>query len=211
MSNTLSSKASILSSSEIFFTLILSHFFLSNDKLNKKKIAGLLFGIIGIVLINVMNGEKLSWFFSLTGEGFLVMTSLLTAISSIIIKKEGSQFNLIRITGWQFLLGGILLTFFGYGKTQHMLSFTWGAAGLLFYLSLLSAVAFTIWFLLLQFNCASEITVYKLALPIFGAILSMLFLQNEQFTWAIGAGLAFVVLGILIANSSGRTSNQLPT
>ena len=200
ISNTTSAKTSILSSSEIFFTVILSHIFLKNEKIDLKKIMGLIIGTIGIISINTINDKGIEWSFSFFGEGFVLLTSLFISISLILIKKTSNRINLLRVNGWQLVLGGISLALFGFGGDPHIIGFTWKAVILLVYMALLSAAAFSIWFFLLQSNPATEVTIYKLALPVFGAILSVLVLEDEQFTWALGIGLVLVVIGIIIAN-----------
>ena len=202
MANTTSAKASILSSAEIFFTIVLTHFMFKNDRLTIRKITGLILGLMGIVAVNMTSSGKTVWSFSFNGEGFLLLTSLFVAVAFIIIKKHSEWINMLRINGWQLVLGGILLGIFGYSGSHKVIGFTLESAGLLLYMALLSAVAFSVWFELLKHNRASEVTIYKFALPVFGALLSVIVLPQEQITWLTGFGLTFVAAGIAVSNLS---------
>ena len=155
MAHTQAAKASILSSLDVFFTMLLSHVVFRDDKLTIQKDLGLLLGMAGIVVINLSRGS-ISGSFSFTGEGLLVMASLLMSAAFIIIKKQSKTINLMRVNGWQHAIGGLLLGTLGYGGETQMIRFTGCSAGLLLYLVAVSAVTFSVWFLLLKHNKASE-------------------------------------------------------
>jgi drug/metabolite transporter (DMT)-like permease len=53
LSNTTGIKAAIITSSGSFFLVIISHYLFKNDKINIKKILGLLLGFTGVLLINL--------------------------------------------------------------------------------------------------------------------------------------------------------------
>jgi len=77
------------------------------------------------------------------------------------------------------------------------------AAGipLIIYMALISSVSYSIWGILLKYNPVSSVTIYGFTNPIFGAILSAVFLAewntiNIQYLVALG----LVSLGIYIVN-----------
>ncbi len=202
ISNTAASKASILTAAELFMTTGIAHFFFRDDRLNLRKILGLVFGFAGIIAANLSSLQNFSWAFSIDGEGFVLISSFFISASFIYVKKKGGHRDLLRINGWQLFLGGVLLIATGWTGSAGSLSFTWESAGLLCYLAMLSAAAFSIWFLLLKYNHASEVSIYKSTMPVIGVAISVMIISGEQLTWFALAGLLLVVAGIMITNAN---------
>ncbi len=63
-------QGSILSSSETFLTVFLAHFFYKNDRLDWKKMIGILAGVAGIMMANW--GQDFQFGFQWTGEGYMI-------------------------------------------------------------------------------------------------------------------------------------------
>ena len=72
------------------------------------------------------------------------------------------------------------------------------------YLALLSAVAFSLWSLLLKHNRVSQVTIYNFTVPVFGAALSALFLGEQLLDWHYLAALILVCLGIWLVTRESR-------
>lgn len=192
-------QGAILNSSGTFFTVILAHYFYVNDKMNWKKTIGLIAGFAGIVVANWGQGFELS--FTFTGEGFMILSGLTSAIATIIAKELAKGIHPFAITGWQLSLGAIILLIVGLPNLrENAIVFTPFGWGLFIYSALLSAVAFALWYSLLKYNPAGEITMYKFIVPVSGAILSSIFIPGEKLTLMTIAALALVALGIIIVN-----------
>lgn len=201
LGNTSGIKASILQSASTFMMVILAHFTFKDDRLNKYKVIALLFGFAGIIVANLSKGFDLN--FKLSGEGFMLISSTLGAIGTILVKKKGGKMSPVVLTCGQMILGSIVLLIVGrLGMTQP-LQWTPLALGLLIYTGFLSSTAFTLWYFLLKYNKAGEMAVYRLFIPIMGSILSAIFLPGEGFTVNLIMGLVLVVMGIYILNKSG--------
>ena len=54
------------------------------------------------------------------------------------------------------------------------------AVVLLLYLGLISAVAYTLWSILLKYNPVSRVTVFGFMIPVFGVLLSAVFFRGKQ-------------------------------
>lgn len=195
VANTTGTKSAILQASTTFFVVILSHFIFKDDKINFKKIAALILGFGGIIVANLGKGFDLN--FSFKGEFFLLISTFLGAIGIILVRKYGQKMSSFVICSAQMIIGGLFLLIFGKSGMTEPLIFTTKAKFLLIYASFLSAVAFVLWYKLLQNYKVGEISVLKLFTPIFGAILSSIFL-GEVFTINILLGLILVILGILV-------------
>jgi drug/metabolite transporter (DMT)-like permease len=68
LAHTTAVKTSILSSTLVFFSVLLAHFIYANDKLTPRKILGVLAGFAGVVAVNFGAGA-FDFHFSLDGEG----------------------------------------------------------------------------------------------------------------------------------------------
>ena len=78
--------------------------------------------------------------------------------------------------------------------------FTWKSAALLFYMALLSTVAFSLWTLLLKYNPVGKVAVYGFTIPIFGVLLSGILLGETIFSVKYLAALLFVSGGVILVN-----------
>lgn len=205
LANTSGMKGAILQSSSIFFIVLLAHFYYKNDRLSWSKIFGLAAGFAGIVLINW--GESFSLEFSITGEGFLVMAGLTSAVAMIIAKELTQDIDAFVLTAWQMIIGAILLFITGYlYQGTILLPFTYLVLGLLIYSAFLSAAAFSLWYAVLKYNKAGEIAVYRFAIPVSGAILSAGFIPGENLNILVIGALILVTAGIMTVNRSSESS-----
>ncbi len=202
--NTTGVKASILVSSSVFVVVIAAHFVFKTDKLSWKKIIGLVMGFSGVVLVNFSLLDSSLFSFKLTGEGFIAISSLFGAATTILIRKNAGKVDPVKLNGWQLFFGGLLLSAVGFSGYPHLPALDLGSGLLLVYLAALSAVAFTLWFILLKYHNASTLTQYKFAVPIFGSILSVIFIAGEHMGVEIIAAIALVALGAFIVNKQDR-------
>lgn len=192
-------KGAILASSGTFFVVILAHFIYKDDKLNLKKIVGLISGFVGILLVN-WGKAGLSLTFNVRGEGFLIIAGLVSAFGTIIAKRLSRNIHPFIVTAWQMLLGSSVLLTIGFGGTKEFLNFSPLTLGLLLYAAFLSATAFSLWYALLKYNRAGEISLYKFMIPVSGSFLSALLIPKEDFTLYMIAALGLVALGIVFVN-----------
>lgn len=207
LANVTGMQGAILNSSGTFFTVLLAHFFYVNDKMTIQKAIGLLAGFGGIIIANW--GQGFSFQFTFTGEGFMILSGVTSAVATIMAKELAKGIHPFAITGWQFTLGAIVLLIIGLPQLgENAIVFTPFGWGLFIYSALLSAVAFALWYSLLKYNPAGEITMYKFIVPVSGSILSTLFVPGESITPAILFALALVALGIIIVNMKPQNNRN---
>jgi len=209
LANTTGIKASVIASSGTFFTIILAHYWYKDDKMNFRKILGLILGFIGIIIVNwSKNDSTVNLFdFKFVGEGFLLLTGLASALSTLYGKKISSQMNPVIANCYQLCLGSIVLILIGLiGGKGFFLVFTLKAFILLIYSAFLSAISFTLWYTMLKYNKASEVAIYKFLVPVFGSILSVIFI-GEIFTIQVIEGMVLASLGIYLVNKKKVDNN----
>jgi drug/metabolite transporter (DMT)-like permease len=192
-------KGSILNSTGNFFAVFLAHIFFNNDRLNLPKICGCILGFAGVVLCCIDSSFDFS--FTFLGDGFIIIAALMFAIGSIISKKLAQRIDSAVLTGWQLIAGGVALAAVGLvmGGSIHFASAK--AVGIMAYLAMLSAVAFTLWTVLLKHNPVGKIAVYNFLNPVFGVLLSGVLLGENIFSPRTVAALALVCAGIYVVNS----------
>jgi drug/metabolite transporter (DMT)-like permease len=68
----------------------------------------------------------------------------------------------------------------------------------------LSSVAFALWTILLKYNRVGMVTIFTFLIPIFGAILSAIFLGESILEWKNLLALGLVCSGIWLVNRENR-------
>lgn len=199
LANTTGVKGSIMNSTGTFFSIILAHYIYKNDSLNKQKIIACIIGFIGVMIVN-FSVDLLKFSFSFTGEGFVILSALVFAGSSIYSKKLTKTMDVMVVIGYSLFIGGLILTMIGIVSGGRVYNFTMKSSLLLTYMGFLSAVAFTLWTLLLKHNKVSTVSVFNFLTPIFGAILSSIFLKENILEFKNIIALVLVCLGIWLAN-----------
>lgn len=202
-------KSAILNSVGNFLVVILAHFIYTNDRLNFGKVLGLIAGLAGIVLVNWQPGTTIGWVFSLRGEGFLVLAGLTSAIGTFWAKSLSKTLNPVTVNAYQLTFGSLLLLVLGIPTLlAGRLTLTPLFWALFIYSAFLSAAAFSIWYTLLKYNKAGEVTIYRFVIPISGAILSAILLPDERLTISILAALILVAVGISAVNHWQRSDAE---
>ena len=206
LSNLSGSKGSILNATGTFFVVILSHFLLKNEKLNMNKIVGCLVGFAGIVLINLTGDTDLH--FSVTGEGFMVLAALSFALGSVYSKMIVKNMDPLLLTGYQLSFGGVLLLLVGFLQGGRLGTLTPEGLLIFAYLVFISAAGFGIWTLLIKYNEVTKISIFNCLTPVFGTVLSGIFLSEEILKLKNFIALLLVVAGIYLVNTYGTGSKN---
>lgn len=199
LAHTTGMKGSILNGAGSFFALLLAHFAYRDDKLNLQKILGCAVGFAGVVTIN-WNSNTTQGGFSLLGEGFVLLAAAAFAVGFLLSRRATQKISAQTASGWQLFLGGMILIFFGIAGGGSIPNVSQQGVIMLLYLAFLSAVAFTVWSLLLQYNPVGKIAVFHFLTPIFGVLLSALLLGESLSGARDLLALVFVCTGIAIVN-----------
>ncbi|MFT8348634.1 DMT family transporter [Clostridium saccharoperbutylacetonicum] len=198
LSYTTGVRGSIINGTGTFISIILAHFIYKNDKLNFNKIAGCIIGFVGVIIVN-LNGQSLGGSsFTFKGEGFVMIAAIIFAGSAIYGKRVTQNQEPPVVTGFQLFIGGIILTILGFTLRGSLEGFTIKSTVLLIYMALLSSVAFAVWTELLKYNKVGIISVFNFLVPIFGTLLSAIFLGENIFDIKILIALILVCYGIFL-------------
>lgn len=201
VANTSGVRGSIIVGANSLFVILIAGLLFRQERLTRRKIAGCLVGLAGVAAANLGLGG-LGGSFCLTGEGFVLCSSLSYAFSTIFMKRYARGENPVMLSGYQFMLGGVILTALGFLMGGRTGSFTLPAFGILFYLAVVSAAAYSVWGILLKYHPASRVAIYGFMNPVIGVLLSAALLGEggQAFSLKNLAALALVCSGIVIVN-----------
>lgn len=199
-------RGSIIISSNVFFAILLASLLFRQESLTRSKALGCLLGFAGVVLINLTD-DMFSGGLTLQGEGFMVLAALCSAMASVLFKRYAGMESSSVLSGYQFLVGGLTLAAAGLLLGGRLDSQSlWASTALILYMALLSAVAQTLWALLLRWNPVSRVTVYQFLTPVCGVLLSVLLLREDSQVPPLQclAALVLVSGGILVLNRAPK-------
>lgn len=200
LAHTTGVKASIIEGVNVFIAILVASLIFRQETLSGNKLWGCVIGFLGVVLVN-LTGQGLDLHFTLTGEGFIFLSTVAYAFSSVYLKRYSEEENTVVLSGYQFLVGGCIMILCGYLAGGSLVVWTKEGAAMLLYLAFVSAAAYSLWGILLKYNPVSRVAVFGFMNPVFGVILSGILLKEEG---SIGfmslAALVLVCVGIYMVN-----------
>lgn len=192
-------KSSVLNGTVSFFGVLLAHFIYRNDRLSWAKSAGCLVGFAGVLVVNVGH-DVLGFNFTLLGEGFIVLSAFFMAAGMIYGKGISQRLDSTVMTAHQLTIGGLVMLLAGWWMGGELAGLTVGSFLIMTYLVLNSSVTYTLWSLLLKYNRVGMVSVFNFLVPIFGALLSAIFLGETVMELKNLVALALVCSGIWLVN-----------
>lgn len=204
LANTTGVKASIIEGFNVFISILVASLIFHQENLNLKKVLGSIVGFIGVILVN-MTGEGLNFSFKFNGEGFILISTIAYAFSSVLIKDYSKYESPVTLSGYQFAVGGIIMIIIGVLFGGKISITNIGQVSILLYLAFISAMAYSLWGILLKFNSVSRVTVFGFMNPVFGVILSTILLKETQAVSLLSViALIMVCCGIYIVNKDNN-------
>ena len=204
LAHTTGVKSSILNGISVFVTIMLAALVFKQEKLTVVKLLGSILGFSGIVLVN-LTGAGLDFSFHMQGEAMIILSTVCYGISSALIRIYGKDENPVVLSGYQFTLGGFVMMIIGYLTGGRLDVWTGKGIAIVIYLAFVSAIAYTVWSLLLHHNNVSKVAVFGCLNPVFGAILSAMILKESGQSFGIKEIIALVLIsgGIFIVQKEG--------
>lgn len=199
LAHTTGAKGSIINASNAFVSIVAAHYMIRSERMIWKKGLGCILGLAGVVLVNLEPGG-FGGGFRFLGEGMVLLCTIAYGVSTVLLKMISDRESPMTITAYQTLIGSALLIVIGWLLHGDVGVFTWKSAALLFYMALLSTVAFSLWTLLLKYNPVGKVAVYGFTIPIFGVLLSGILLGETIFSVKYLAALLFVSGGVILVN-----------
>ena len=205
VAHTASAKGAIIQGLQAFTSILIACFIFRTERMNALKWIGGLIGVAGVVVVN-WTKDGFGGGVRLIGEGFVIISMVASACSTGLIKKFGQFDSPVVMSGWQFMLGGAVMALGGFAAGGRLVSDNPMAYVVLLYLALLSAVAYSLWAVLLRVNPVSRVAVYTFLQPIFGVFLSLTLVDrgSEAPLLRYAAALVLICVSIAVVNRGQR-------
>ena len=207
LANTSGVRGSIINASGNFIAILFAVYIFRFEKMTLKKFAGCLVGFAGILMIlgggqALMEGGRET----LAGEGAMLAADFFYAASGCLIKIFSRDENPVTLSGYQFLIGGMILFAIGSLMGGQLVFYTASCALNLLYMGFISAGAYTLWGVLLKYNPVSRVSILGFVNPVMGVLLSALFLGEGREAFSLTGLLALLLVsaGIVIVNTSEK-------
>lgn len=190
-----SSKTAILKQIGMLFYVCFSALFFKDDKLNGKKLTGVLMGVAGIIAIN-WTGKGMS--FNI-GDAMIIAASFCIVASNVISKKSFSKIDPVTLTGTSQFFGGMILLVAGIAGGGSM-SFSLESSPVFLYMCFASTVSYCLWYITLKDGELSKLFIIKFAEPVFACILGALILGENVLNIRYISAFLLIAGGIYISN-----------
>jgi len=174
------------------------------DRLPLLGVAGLIAGMIGVMLIL---GGRLQGGVDLTGVAFCVLGVISLSVATLALRGASSGGNLLMVVGLQMLVGSATLWPVALWFEEQAVVWNWQLGVAFSYTVFVPGLAATlIWFMLVGRIGAVRAATYHFLNPFFGVAIAAMLL-GERLTAIDALGVVIVAGGILAV----QRAKQLPT
>ncbi len=194
-----SAVASILNATVPLFTILFAHRFTRDDRMTPYKVAGLILGFIGVVVL--MGHGRLDGHNSPIGQGAVLLAAVFYAASSVFARLNTERVAglvrgaapLISASAVMWLSAPVIERPFHWPQQP----LTWVA---LLWLGVLgSGLALILWYYLLHEVGPTRTTMVTYVFPLGGMILGVIFL-DEQVSWQLLTGATLIIASLVVVN-----------
>ena len=196
-----SSLAAILNGTTPLFTIVLAHFLVEDDSLTPSKLVGAIIGFSGLTLLvapSLLGGM------SATGWGLIavLVAALCYGLAVVYSRLHLRGLPPLVASTAQLTLATLYMLPLAFLVEQPLSlpvpSLT--ALGAVLFLAVFgTALAFVVYYRLIERTNASYVSMVTYLIPVFGVILGIIVL-NEQLTWNAYVGCALILGGVMIVN-----------
>lgn len=177
----------------------LASWLILREKLRPLAIAGLLAGVVGVVIIM---GARLQAGVDLTGVIYCFVGVLALAYATLALRTASSGGNLLMVVGLQMLVGAVTLGAVGLPTENLSVVWSWQLVAAFAYTTLVPGLAATVlWFMLVERIGATRAATFHFLNPVFGVAVASVLL-NEVLGARDVLGVAVVTAGILAVQLS---------
>ena len=193
---------SLILATSPFFTLIIAHFLLRDEKITMLKLFGIGIGFFGVFVL-FYNHLTYSSKNLLIGEILILIASIFYALGTILIRKVSEKINFLK-AGFYFMLFASIFSFpFVFILENPAASrLTISACLSVLYVGIVGSVlGYSIFFYLIDKTGATKSSQIGYITPIFATFLGVVFLK-ESFTINLLIGALLILFGVYIVENS---------
>ena len=196
------SLGAVIVGSQPLVTAVVASMMHKDDKLTRKKVVTIVFGISGVILISAgRQAFRLGTALELLGVLMILGGNIATSTSNVIVSVRSKSINPLVLSSFSLFIGGVIFYLVSIpleGHSDDLLPARYWF--ILLWLSFMAASAFSLWFKLLQRPGVkvSELNLWKFVIPVVGAILSWLLIPDEHPEWLTVSGMIIITLSLII-------------
>ena len=195
-------KGSLITGVNVFFPFLLAVLLFRSERFSYKKLFGCILGFCGLIALYLTDLSHFSRP-SLMGDGMLLISAFAYGMSANVTKRFSKTDSPVLLSGYQFLFGGAVMIIVGLIAGGKVRIHDWEALLILIYLVLVSAIAYSVWSVLLKYNPVTKVTIYSFFIPVFGVCLSyMVFHETNMYQWNFILALILIVGGTYIVSKT---------
>ena len=203
--------AAILNATVPLFTIVIAHFWLSDERFTPTRLAGLLIGFAGVVLLMSRDLGAGAIARGIWGQVAVLAASLSYAVAATFSRRHLRGHPPLLQATMVVLFADLFawLTVFAGERPVRLpaLPVTWFA---LIWLGVLgSCSAYLLYFYLINAWGPTRASLVTYVFPVIGLLLGLIFL-NEHADWRLLAGSGLVVAGIAVVNLRQMIGNARP-
>ena len=202
----------VIVGSQPLVTAVVASMMHNDDKLTRKKIVTIIFGISGVIFISAgRQAFKFGTAIELLGVLMILVANISTATSNVVVSLRSKGINPFVLSSSSLFIGGVILYLISIpieGRPQGSLPLEYWL--ILLWLSFMAAFAFSLWFKLLQRPGVkvSELNLWKFIIPVVGAILSWLLVPNENPEWLTVSGMVIITASLIMFYRNTRETHS---
>lgn len=199
-----SAMAGILMATMPITTILLSHFFLVDEKINQQKLIGFLISFFGVFILIYREDLFINNSFSTTliSQLQVMLGSTLYSIAAIYGKKYKMTDPMSASTGTILFATFFMLIYLIFiDESNVSIPMLLVNYNILLLGILCTAIATIIYFQILQTAGASFLSIMNFLIPLWAILFGILIL-NDDFSWNYIFGLIIILSGIKLANST---------
>jgi drug/metabolite transporter (DMT)-like permease len=191
-------------------TVVMAHFYLPDETLSKRKVAGVIIALSGALLLLILGETGLPDVSQASPTGYILVLIAMTcsSISVVYARKFMSDLDSVQVTSARIYLAALValplsIVFVGFDLSQvnqqGVLALGWSALAGTFIAMIIS------FYTIKRFGAtASAMTAY--VIPLVASIGGYLLL-DETITHGMMLGMALIVIGIALINQRGEQTN----
>jgi drug/metabolite transporter (DMT)-like permease len=205
--------AAIVIGSQPLFIAMVANFIMPGDRMTFSKTLVMLLGIAGVALVSFgKDSQSATGHIALAGILLMLGINMLSGFTNVLVAREKGMVPPLVISSSSMILGGAALFIFSIPfegihfeakPPIYFISLAW--------LSLLSAIAISIWIVLLKRPGikVSDLNLWKFLIPLFGALFSWILLPAEQPQALTSIGMFIITLALVISNLLKRKNRSI--
>jgi drug/metabolite transporter (DMT)-like permease len=191
----------VIVGSQPLVTAVVASLMHKDDKLTRKKLITIVFGISGVILISAgRQAFEFGTAIEMLGVFMILIANIATATSNVLVSIKSNGMNPLVLSSVSLFTGGLTIFLFSIPLEGSKGPFPAEYWLILLWLSFMAAFAFSLWYKLLQRPGVkvSELNLWKFIIPVVGAILSWLLVPGEKPEWLTITGMVIITVSLIL-------------